>query len=139
MSNIIIINLLSNLRPYLLGIESMYVKIANILLRRFLRNVICNCTCYNVRLKIRYSTNNRRYSHSTDANRYSTGISISLSYSCSTLILNLLLMSIIIWVYLLVSNLITIPVLRLWRLKKLACISLFICYLYLLRIHFLKQ
>ena len=127
---------MSNLRPDLLRIEAVHVKTTNILQRGFLSIVICNCTGYNVWLKIRDSTNNRGYSHSTDANRYSISISIGVCNSSSTLVLDLLLMRIIIWVYLLVASLVAIPVLRLWRLQKLACISLFICYLYLLWIHF---
>ena len=136
MPYIIIINLLSNLCPNLLRIESMHVQTTRILLRIVLGIVIRILIVNNIGLEIRDSTYNRRYSHSTDADRYSIGISIGMCNSCRTLILNLLLMRIIIWVYLLVTHLIAISVLRLWRLQKLACISLFICYLYLLRIHF---
>ena len=136
MPYIIIINLLSNLRPNLLRIESMHVQTTRILLRIVLGIVIRILIVNNIGLEIRDSTYNRRYSHSTDADRYSIGISIGMCNSCRTLILNLLLMRIIIWVYLLVTHLVAISVLRLWRLQKLACISLFICYLYLLRIHF---
>lgn len=96
MPYIIIINLLSNLRPNLLRIESMHVQTTRILLRIVLGIVIRILIVNNIGLEIRDSTYNRRYSHSTDADRYSIGISIGMCNSCRTLILNLLLMRIII-------------------------------------------
>jgi hypothetical protein len=133
---IIIISLLSELCSNLVLIESMHIETTLNLLRIIWDIMIRDLVIYIVLLEIRDSTNNRRYSHSTDADWYSIGISILIGYSGDTLVLILLLMRIIIWVHLLMSYMIAISILCLWRLQKLACISLFICYLYLLRIHF---
>ncbi len=93
---IIIISLLSELCSNLILIESMHIETALNLLSIIWDIVIRDLVIYIVLLEIRDSTNNRRYSHSTDADWYSIGISILISYSGDTLVLILQLMRIII-------------------------------------------